>query len=578
MLNFKKLKTQIIDSAIWRSMFRGGTWKDTSRDRAQHILGNVWLHLHPARVRPRSLKFSFTWGLGGLSFWLFLILTVTGVLLMFYYRPTAGLAYQDIKDLEFVVSLGQFLRNLHRWSAHAMVVVVILHMIRVFLTGSYKKPREFNWTIGVILLTLTLFLSYTGYLLPWDQLALWAVTVGANMAAATPFVGNEGPFSSLLGISAMNDAKFALIGGTSVGQATLVRFYVLHCVAVPILTGIFIMVHFWRIRKDHFSAAPLPGDQPTHKVEVWPNLVVREYVAAILCTIFLIVWSLLQNAPLEGLANPTVTPNPSKAPWYFAGLQELLVYFDPWLAGVVLPNLIIVGLMAIPYLDRDPRGVGYYSFRERPFASTVFLTGVTMWFGLIFIGWFLRGPNWAFYWPWEDWGVHKPPPPMIGNLGWNMMAQGIEKIFPSQFSDGHHILKGPLLQDTRLWITLLLNIPGVLLLSAYFGLGLLLPKWVKKDLAVKSWILRSLGIGVGLTILMGITPWFTLFTGFWLSFSLFVFFVLAFLLPQKHIRDLPLLRYVVTMCLLLFMVGVLLKIGGRLGFDIKYISIYDFSL
>jgi quinol-cytochrome oxidoreductase complex cytochrome b subunit len=301
--DFKKIKENVINSQVWRSMFRGGTWKNTSRDRAQHILGNVWLHLHPARVRPRSTKFTYTFGLGGISFLLFLILTVTGVLLMFYYRPAVNLAYRDMKDLEFVVTLGKLMRNMHRWSAHAMVVVVILHMIRVFLTGGYKTPREFNWGIGVVLLVLTLFLSFTGYLLPWDQLAIWAVTVGTNMASSTPFVGAEGPFSSLLGVGIKNDARFGLLGGTMVGENTLLRFYVLHCVAVPVLTGILIIVHFWRIRKDGFSAAPLPGDPPEKKIEVWPNLIVREYVAAILVLVGLFVWSILQNAPLEELAN-----------------------------------------------------------------------------------------------------------------------------------------------------------------------------------------------------------------------------------------------------------------------------------
>src|ERR1019366_5049820 len=146
----EELKKKILDSQIWRSMFRGGAWKDTPRDRAQHILGNVWLHLHPSRVRKNSLKWNYTFGLGGLSFLLFLILTVTGVLLMFYYRPSVDLAYRDMKDLEYAVSVGAFLRAMHRWSAHAMVLIVILHMVRVFLTGSYKTPREFNWVGGVI--------------------------------------------------------------------------------------------------------------------------------------------------------------------------------------------------------------------------------------------------------------------------------------------------------------------------------------------------------------------------------------------------------------------------------------------
>ncbi|MCR4293917.1 MAG: cytochrome b N-terminal domain-containing protein, partial [Elusimicrobia bacterium] len=381
-LDLEKIKKEIIDSQLWRSVFRGGVWKDTPRDRAGHIIGNVWLHLHPVKVRPRALEWLYTWGMGGISFALYLILTLTGVALMFYYRPTIGLAYRDIKDLEFAVTLGMFLRNAHRWAAQAMVVAVIAHMVRVFLTGAYKKPREFNWGIGVLLLTLTLFLSFTGYLLPWDQLAIWAVTVGTNMAGATPVLGNEGPLGALMGMRINNDVRFTLLGGTMVGENTLLRFYVMHCVAVPLVVGILLILHFWRIRKDSFSAAPYVANE--EKMDVWPHLVKREYIAAAATVIFIMIWSILQNAPLEAIANPNVTTNPSKAPWYFVGLQELLVYFDPWIAGVVMPGLIIVGLIAIPYIDTNPKGVGYYAWKERPFANTLFMLGVVMWFALIY--------------------------------------------------------------------------------------------------------------------------------------------------------------------------------------------------
>src|SRR3989338_106276 len=408
-IDIDKIKKEIIDSQVWRSVFRGGVWKDTPRDSAAHIIGNVWLHLHPVRVRPRALSWTFSWGLGGISFALFIILTISGVLLMFYYRPTIDLAYRDMKDLEFAITLGKLFRNMHRWGAQAMVVTVIAHMVRVFLTGSYKKPREFNWGVGVILLTLTLFLSFTGYLLPWDQLAIWAVTVGTNMAGATPGLGNEGPFSSLLGMRINNDVRFVLLGGTTVGENTLLRFYVMHCVAVPLIVGALLILHFWRIRKDSFSAAPYQAAE--EKLEVWPHLVLREYVAAAACLLFIMVWSVLQNAPLEAIANPNVTTNPSKAPWYFVGLQELLVYFDPWIAGVVMPGLIIVGLIAIPYIDTNPKGIGSYAWKDRPFANTLFMLGVVMWFALIYIGYALRGPNYAWYWPWESWYMLKPAPP-----------------------------------------------------------------------------------------------------------------------------------------------------------------------
>ncbi len=151
---------------------------------------------------------------------------------MFYYRPVGEYAYLDMKYLEFDVPFGMFVRNMHRWAAHAMVIAVWLHMLRVFLTGSYKPPREFNWVIGVLLLTLTLLLSFTGYLLPWDQLAMWAVTVGTNMARATPLLGHEGPFAEVIGVDPRYDARAFLLGGRIVGSATLAA---LLCAALHLL-------------------------------------------------------------------------------------------------------------------------------------------------------------------------------------------------------------------------------------------------------------------------------------------------------------------------------------------------------
>ena len=200
--------------------------------------------------------------MGGLTFYIFLIETITGILLMFYYRPTVEYAYTDIIDLTEQVPLG-IMREIHRWGGHLMVISVWLHMLRVFMTGSYRPPREFNWSVGVILLVLTLLLSFTGYLLPWDQLAIWAITVGTNMARATPFLGQEGPGAALMSIGDINlihagsDARFALLGGRTVGDAALLRFYVLHCIALPVVIVILMAVHFWRIRKDGGISGPL---------------------------------------------------------------------------------------------------------------------------------------------------------------------------------------------------------------------------------------------------------------------------------------------------------------------------------
>ncbi len=256
-----KWTDRISKSQVWKSIFRHGA-PSSDRNRALVVLSNVFLHLHPVKSRASGLRLSYTWCMGGISFFLFLALTVTGVLLMFYYRPTVEYAYNDIIALREHVPLG-IMRELHRWGAHAMVIAVWLHMYRVFLTGSYKPPREFNWNVGVILLVLTLLLSFTGYLLPWDQLAMWAITVGSNMARATPFLGSEGPGASFLALGdvklvhAGDDARFALLGGRFVGAGALLRFYVLHCVFIPLVAAFLIAIHFWRVRKDGGISGPL---------------------------------------------------------------------------------------------------------------------------------------------------------------------------------------------------------------------------------------------------------------------------------------------------------------------------------
>lgn len=255
------LGDRIRKSQIWKSIFRHKAPHDR-RNRVAVVLSNVVLHLHPVSVKKQGIALSYTWCMGGLTFFLFLVETVTGVLLMFYYRPTLDWAYLDILALRDVTTL-RIMREVHRWGAHAMVITVWLHMLRVFLTGSYKPPREFNWVVGVGLLVLTLLLSFTGYLLPWDQLAIWAVTVGSNMAGATPMVGHEGPGSQILNmggfdmITNASDARFFLRGERSVGEQTLNRFYILHCVAIPLVAAVLMAVHFWRVRKDGGISQPL---------------------------------------------------------------------------------------------------------------------------------------------------------------------------------------------------------------------------------------------------------------------------------------------------------------------------------
>src|SRR5256885_8955404 len=227
---------------LWRSLFRHG-YPDSRKNQSLAVFTNVFLHLHRVKVRRHAIAIPYTVWNVGLSIFLFLVLTRTGTLLMFYYHPSTDLAYTDIKDLETVVVFGQILRNMHRWAAHGMVITVFLHMIRVFYTGSYKPPREFNWVVGTLLFVLTILLSYTGYLLPWDQLSVSAVTAGYEIARATPAVGDE--------------VSFLIFGGYQLGPNALLRFYVLHVVALPLATGFLIAIHFWRIRKDGGISGPL---------------------------------------------------------------------------------------------------------------------------------------------------------------------------------------------------------------------------------------------------------------------------------------------------------------------------------
>jgi quinol-cytochrome oxidoreductase complex cytochrome b subunit len=230
------------ESALWRSLFRQ-PYPTTSRTRALAVMNNVFLHLHPVRVKKHAVRYTYTFCLGGISFFLFLALTITGVYLMFFYVPSVQRAYQDIQTISNSVAFGDLIRNMHRWAAHLMVLTVFLHMIRVFYHGAYKPPREFNWAIGVLLLFSTLWLSFTGYLLPWDQIAFWAITVGTQMATYAPLLSTE--------------SSFVLLGGIEVGQETLIRFYVMHVIAFPLIAAILMVVHFWRIRKDGGISGPV---------------------------------------------------------------------------------------------------------------------------------------------------------------------------------------------------------------------------------------------------------------------------------------------------------------------------------
>jgi quinol-cytochrome oxidoreductase complex cytochrome b subunit len=420
-----------------------------------------------ARVLESRLGFRATWYLGALTLGTFTIQVCTGLLLMLYYHPSIPQGYADMKDLEFVISSGTMLRSLHRWSAHAMVFLVFVHMAKVFYRAAYRPPRELNWVLGVCLLILTLLLSYTGYLLPWDQLSYWGTTVGANIMSSIPWLGPK--------------MRFYILGGHTVNANALLRFYVLHTMILPLTVISLISIHLWRLHKDGGmyevddqgrpllhehdaqknaeAAAQLAGE----KTLSYGDLLFREVTAIEALAVVLFSMGLIWVTPLEQLANPMHTPNPAKAPWYFTGLQELLHYFPPFVAGIILPGLIVSGLIFIPFSPffdnvRTRQAMEWFHRRAGRWATgAVLIVGMTallirvhawdallplwaivaltsfaagradergnglrrwlqekpisFWIMTLFLmeavvltaaGTFFRGPGWAWVWPWRS--------------------------------------------------------------------------------------------------------------------------------------------------------------------------------
>lgn len=414
----------------------------SARESSDSVVRNLLLHAFPAYVTREGLRLTSTFWLGSITWVLFGILTITGVILMFLYVPSVERAYQSMKDIEFVVSYGPILRSMHRIAAHGMVAMAFLHMVRVWYTAGYRgarslgSMREVNWLIGLVLFVLTLALSYTGYLLPWDQLAYWALVIGANVAKSAPLVGDS--------------IRELLIGGTEIGQNTLIRFYILHCVALPILLVIVGAYHMWRIRQDgglaitdRLTLIPQtlqeetkPSPTKTYAllgvkegttlsvrsnalpdsalVRANPELIMRLLVAILLTHVVILAFALYVQAPLEAPANPLAPPNPAKAPWYFLWLQELIadttvklgdyVINGGFVGGILIPT-IAVGILALwPFIDRSPdKAIGVWFHGSRLLQNMVFTIGVITVIGLIVLAAYLRGPFWNLYWFGEPW-------------------------------------------------------------------------------------------------------------------------------------------------------------------------------
>lgn len=311
---------------------------------------NIFLHLHPPTVRREAIAFNRTFGLGGMAALLIVIQFITGIMLRFYYEPFPGLAYDSILLLQNNVLFGRLIRNIHHWSGVFLVIITFLHLLRVFLTGAYQKPREINWIIGLILFALIIFSNFTGYLLPWDQLAYWAITISTSILQYIPLIGNS--------------LREIVLAGTEVNADTLLVFYNLHSSVLPILILLLMAYHFWRVRKA--GGVIIPNNSEEKKtVPTYPNLVYKEGVVALVLIAVILVFAVFGNAPLLDKANPGYSLNPTKAPWYFAGIQELLMHFHPFFAGFFIPLSAVVLVSFIPFLNYKEKATGLWFYSEK---------------------------------------------------------------------------------------------------------------------------------------------------------------------------------------------------------------------
>jgi len=347
----------------------GWTSPKTDAERARTVVGTFVLHLRPVRVPGATVRFTHTFGLGGMSLVLLSILALTGSLLMLGYTPVPGDAYASIQRLEGEVLFGAFVRSVHHWSANLLVLVAGLHLLRVFLTGGYLDGRALNWVVGLVLLGAIAASSFTGYLLPWDQLAYWAVTIVTGMAAYVPLAGR-----ALAGF---------LRGGEEIGPGTLVTYYALHTQWLPVLLFAGAAFHFWRVRRAGGVVVPPDAlrDENGRPAQVLflPNLLWRETAVALVLLAAVSLFSAVVRAPLGPAANPGLSLNPAKAPWYFLGFQELLVHLHPLFAVVVVPALGALALVALPYLGfpkDEARGAWFLSETGRRTARLAALVGL----------------------------------------------------------------------------------------------------------------------------------------------------------------------------------------------------------
>jgi len=352
------------------SIFPGALRKPRDRESYRNFFNSLILHFRPRSVQERTLRFSLTWGLGGMAVVLVGILFVTGLMLKFIYQPVPDRAYESIIHLQNNVLFGQLIRNMHHWSGNVLLIIAFLHILRVFFTGAFHPPRQFNWIIGLAMFLALLTSNITGYLLPWDQLAFWAITICTGMLEYIPGFGVW--------------LQRLVRGGSDIGPATLSIFFAIHTAVIPACLLILMPFHFWRVRKAGGLVVPrTPDEDPGSRggsVPTIPNLVLREIVVAVVLIAFIMFVSVFFNAPLGAKANPGLSPNPTKAPWYFAGIQELLLHFHPLFALFIIPVFILIALVSIPYFNyqTETAGVWFASYRGRSMAVVAALTAIVV--------------------------------------------------------------------------------------------------------------------------------------------------------------------------------------------------------
>jgi quinol-cytochrome oxidoreductase complex cytochrome b subunit len=350
------------------SIFPGTLQRPAYRERYRNYFNSLILHFRPRSVQKRTLRFTLTWGLGGMAVVLVCMLFATGLMLKFVYQPVPDRAYESIIHLQKNVLFGQLIRNIHHWSGNILLIIAFLHLCRVFFTGAFHPPRQFNWIIGLVMFLALLTSNITGYLLPWDQLAFWAITICTGMLDYVPGIGEW-----LQGMAR---------GGSDIGPATLSIFLAIHTAVIPACLLILMPFHFWRVRKASGLVVPRRPHEnegsEDEKVPTIPNLILREIVVALALIAIIMLIAVFFNAPLGAKANPGLSPNPTKAPWYFAGIQELLLHFHPLFALFIIPVFMLTALVCIPYLNyqTDTAGVWFASHRGRRMTVVAALAAV----------------------------------------------------------------------------------------------------------------------------------------------------------------------------------------------------------